>query len=232
MSDCLSSLALDRVVAGGVAPPHVATCPTCSERLASLRAAQEASRATVARLLQAAEARAAERRPARWPWLLAAAVVAASLVVLVPRGAPEEDEVRLKGSALGFFVQRGDDVKRGVSGDEFHAGDALRFSVRSGGQRFFFLVGVDANGAVAAYHPYGGERSVEVPVGREHLLPGSLVLDDAKGVEHLVGLFSDTPLSLAEVRAAITAARVDGATSGEPTLALPGSHRWVVLRKR
>jgi len=232
---CLSDLALDRVAAGDDPrpPAHLDTCERCQSRLHLFAAVGAAPVAR--RTLEAASARASRRRPAvlRLPLALAGACAAAALVFLAvrPRSHPLDDDVRIKGTSLAFFRQRGGEVAHGVSGDAFFAGDALRFVISSGSPGYFLLVGVEPSGKVVAYHPYGGSESAPIAVGREIALPGSLILDESKGVEYFGGLFSREPLKLEEVRAAVQAALARNPSLPAQGVDLPASQHWIVIRK-
>jgi len=232
---CLSDLALDRIAAGDdLRPPvHLDACERCRSRLHLFAAVGNAPVAR--RTLEIASARAAERRPSllRFPLAIAGACAAAALVFLAvrPRSHPVDDDVRIKGTSLAFFRQRGGEVAHGVSGDSFFAGDALRFVVSSGSPGYFFLVGVEPSGEVVAYHPYGGTQSAPIAVGREIALPGSLVLDESKGVEYFGGLFSREPLQLEDVRAAVRAALARKSSLPAQGIDLPASQHWIVIRK-
>ena len=132
-----------------------------------------------------------------------------------------------------FFVQRGDEVAPGVSGDPYREGDALRFAVSSDAPRHFLLVGVEESGQVSAYHPFDGDRSTPLEPGVDVALPGSLVLDDSAGAEAFVGLFTDEALEMDRVRAAVSdALAVHGELdSALESVDLPGQHRWIVIRR-
>lgn len=253
---CLSDLALDQIVAAGARPEdastHLAGCDRCRARLELLEDSSHRTAASTERLLQAALASA--RRPAlpargRWRWftprlaLTAVAVAGLASVMLVhpwSRTAPSAttpvaslDELRVKGTTLRFYVLRDGKVLPGHSGGAFRAGDALRFVVSTGAPSFFFLVGADSSGKVSAYHPFGGHASTKIAPATDVPLPGSLVLDDARGTEFFIGIFSAEPLSLGRVEAALDQAlgKRRRSSAEPPQLALPGSHHWVVIRK-
>ncbi len=256
---CLSDLALDRRVAGERAKAdqdreqqqHLDTCPRCRDRLALLEAARAQAEPEIERMLRNALARARTVEPAPAPrsgWLIwgrpalaGAALVAIALAWGVLRQDPAEttgcelpaESIRIKGVSMRFFVQRGDEVAPGVSGDRYREGDALRFVVSSDAPRFLLLVGVEESGRVSAYHPFGGERSQALAPGVDIALPGSLVLDDSSTAEAFVGLFSEAPLEVADVRVAVDEALAasPGLERALETLDLPGQHRWIVVRR-
>ncbi|MFL5442073.1 MAG: hypothetical protein ACJ79W_23225 [Myxococcales bacterium] len=236
---CLSDLALDRMVAeqdGSSA--HVHGCERCRSRLELFEAV--ATSAAVRRVVD----RVATRTPAhasffhRYRFRLrlgiagaCAAAAAIALVAVRPTSPPPPDDVRIKGTSLAFFRQRAGAVTHGVSGESFQPGDALRFVVSSGSPGYFFLVGVLPSGEVVAYHPYGGTKSVPIAGGREITLPGSLVLDESKGIEYFGGLFSPEPLALEEVRTAVRRALERDSALPAQGLDLPATQHWIVIRK-
>jgi hypothetical protein len=160
-----------------------------------------------------------------------AAAAAIAFVAVRPSSPPPPDDVRIKGTSLAFSRQRAGAVTHGVSGDSFQPGDALRFVVSSGSPGYFFLVGVLPSGEVVAYHPYGGTKSVPIAGGREITLPGSLVLDESKGIEYFGGLFSPEPLALEEVRTAVRRAFERDSALPAQGLDLPATQHWIVIRK-
>jgi hypothetical protein len=95
------------------------------------------------------------------------------------------------------------------------------------------VVGVDAVGALHVYVPWAGAASVPLAAGADVSLPGSLVLDDAPGTEHLGVLITPEPLILEAVERAIVNARSAGAPLAAALAAveLPGSQHWFELAK-
>ncbi len=254
---CLSDLALDRMVAGGEAAAdaasHLEACPRCRERLALLEQHRDDSTDLVEGLIRAArhggtrlpDLEPSEPRSSGFPMprlavaaLVVLAVTASAVWMLEQRferdGADTAaDTLRIKGSSMRFFVQRGDEVVPGVSGDRYREGDALRFTVSNDQPVFFFLVGIEESGKVSAYVPYDGERSEELPPGIDAPMPGSLVLDGSDDTEYFVGLFTAKELELAEIERAIGEARSghDAMEEALEALPLPGQHRWVIVHK-
>ena len=253
---CVSDLTLDRVVAGAAIGDelgaHLETCARCRERLELLELSRDRSADLVEDLIRAtrpggtspsAPEPASPSSGFGLPRLAVAALVllavTASAVWMLEQRigektpAPPADSLRIKGSSMRFFVQRGEDVVPGVSGERYQEGDALRFTVSNDQPIYFFLVGVEASGKVSAYVPFEGARSMALEPGIEQAMPGSLVLDGSAETEYFVGLFTAEALELAEIEAAL-----DQVYSGRETmdvaleaLPLPGQHRWVVVHR-
>lgn len=253
---CLSDLALDRLVVGGEATTaqrdHLETCERCGQRLALFEGGVDESEHAVASALGAARQRVTEAGaapPARSWWgrglprlALAGATLAALTLVLLwalepgdqPAGEPAfDDTLRIKGTTMRFFVQRGEEVVPGVSGDVYRPGDSLRFAVSNDAPKYFFLVGVEESGLVSAYVPFDGDTSLRLTPGIDQPMPGSLVLDDSPQTEYFVGLFTDTPLAFDDIVEELEAARARHGSweGGLRELDLPGQHRWVVVNK-
>jgi hypothetical protein len=217
--DCLSDLALDRLVAddGADRPHHVETCAHCAARLFSFteaRGRDETRALAIARRALSDEgARRPLRRLERWPALLlgaaSAAVVAfvvvpelSSPVSLAPR-AVESDAVRSKGIGLRVFVRRDGAVREALSGERFREGDALRLEVAASTKTHLMVIGVSESGALTVYHPFGGESAASISGSPRDVLPGSLVLDGSKETETLLVVAGHAPFSRADLESAI-----------------------------
>ncbi len=135
------------------------------------------------------------------PGLVSAlAIAAAALFFLRP---PASEGVRIKGEAhLGFDVSRGSQAFPGAPDTVVQAGDRIRFHYGSGGAETLVIVGVDATGTVQTYWPDEGDAPVGIEPG-DHVLAGSVQLDDAPGPEVFVAVFDGTP---ADVVADVVAA--------------------------
>jgi hypothetical protein len=209
---CLSDLRFDARFAGELSAPaeaamdaHVAGCARCRARHGRLLTEREQFLAERPPFAASGEAQAAARpesEPAarafarRPSWLLALAV-AALAVAFLPRArwdaAPEQE--RSKGGArIGFFIKRGEQVRRGIDGERVHARDRLRFVYTSDEPRRLLLLGIDGKGHVDVYW------SRAVAAGQEQALPSAIELDDAPGEEHLIALFCREPLDEAALR--------------------------------
>jgi Domain of unknown function (DUF4384) len=244
---CPSDLVLDEVVAGtgsrDTIAEHLAFCERCRSRLDLFESCAARTAPLVQRLLRSASRSLPPPRATVLEWLdrralrfglaagCAAAVVAVAVGLRAPPAPPSApEEVRIKGSSMRFFRQRSGEVTNGVSGDTFLPGDALRFVVASGSTGWFYLVGIEPSGKVLPYYPYGGERSVPIAGGKEITLPGSLVLDESKGTEYFLGIFSPAQLRLEQIRSAVD----EALKTGRPLprgIDVPGAQHWIVIRK-
>jgi hypothetical protein len=200
----LSAFDLDLLEMGGLsaadraqAEAHLQDCARCrAEREAAAQLRQRFSEHVLPRTLARVTQR---RRWVGWKWmpvLLAPALAAAALLFyLRPQGEPE---YAFKGGpALTVYARHGDRVWKLRDGQKLQPGDELRFVVAPAGHRYVLVASLDGAGQASIYYPFGGERSAAVASGAE--LPGSIKLDETLGRERLFALFSDEPLSTADV---------------------------------
>ena len=241
-SDCLSDFVLDEVVGGAPVSDkvggHLASCDRCRARLARLREIDSASCETVDLLVsRAMSVRPPRRTTPVWQVALAGtfAVACACALFMVSRSRPTDaDGTRGKGDSIRFYRQRDGQVVRGVSGDRFRQGDALRFVASASEDSQLLLVGIESSGKVSAYFPFGGRSSAAITAPAEVTLPGSLVLDDSPNDEFFLAVFHSSPVAVADVERALSALRAsppfDLATLRR--MSLPGRHHWIVIRRQ
>jgi hypothetical protein len=165
----------------------------------------------------------------RWNWVapLALASAVGAVVLLVRPRVPPEPAFGVKGApTLKLFVQRsspaGAEVVEVRDGDALRPGDALRFEVQPGSERFLLIASVDGEGGVTMIHPAGGAASAPLPPNERFVQPGSTVLDAARGPERAFALLSREPLSRDAVKAALAALADEGAEAIRGTHSLPG----------
>ena len=87
-------------------------------------------------------------------------------------------------------------------GQRLKAGDELRFVVTTAAAGYLSVLSVDGDLKASPFYPDTDPAANVAPLrldrsGR-HELPGGVILDDAKGTEHLVVLFSPAKFSRAE----------------------------------
>jgi Putative zinc-finger len=222
---CLSQLALDRLLAGEltaahreVIERHLAGCVRCAVRRGQREQEQRAFReswsppahagapkATID--LQPLPAGTAGRggRPrwrtavARAGTLAAAAVVLLLAWPLLRREAPETTTP--KGEHwLRYFVRdrASGAVRRGMPAENVRPGDALRFGFDpfQVGDHHVAVLGRDGAGEVSVYFPERGGTAARPPRTEDGLVPWSIVLDDEPGAEIIYALACSHPLPL------------------------------------
>lgn len=212
------------------ASAHLRTCGRCAAALAELASARQELLGTDPQGQSLAAARAilasvAERRRKAWwrlvlPLTLTPVVAAAAVLLVVSRGAlsppalaPNQNSgaarhvpgtVRAKGALLvEAFCKRGESVFPVKDGDDFVAGDRLRFAYTKDQPGVLLVFGVDDTGRVFPYYRDDVLTGVSAPPGSEVMLPESVELDAHHGWERVFALW--TPVSLGEevIRAAV-----------------------------
>ena len=207
---------------------HLHSCARCAAALADLVLARqellgadpEAQSRFAARAILA---RVAERRRKTW-WrfvLPLAPVAAAAMVLLVmSRGAfspaPSASDkisgaakhvagaVRSKGALLvDAFCKRGDSVFPVKDGDDFLAGDRLRFAYTKDQSGVLVVFGVDDTGRLFPYYRDDALAGVNAPPGSEVMLPDSVELDGHHGWERVFALWTPAPLGDEAIRTAV-----------------------------
>lgn len=193
MSDHLSALVLDEVAAGLVpAPPHLADCATCRERLATVQASRaafaqhpEAAR-VLGRLTAATPAPAVSRR--RFvPFLAAGLAAAAGLLLLVQYPSDADDGTRLKGAARVELLD-----ERGVSVTRAAVGQRLTLAVGSAGATHAVVFAEGADGSRTQLWPETGAALAPLPGGARVPL---LKLDVTPGAVTVIARFADAAVA-------------------------------------
>jgi hypothetical protein len=254
MSACPSRLALSHWEATpeGERPAelgsHLHGCVHCSaviEDISSARALllgsdpAEISRRAARTILAAARERTRKRRWLQWlaPVLLVPAAAALLLVAkpaLVDRGEGLLAGGAVKGElVVETYCKRGSRVFPAQDGQEFLAGDRLRFAYTNARSGYLLVFAVDDRGAVFPYYPEVALVGTFAEAGARVLLPGSVELDGHQGWERIFALWSETQVRDDVVRSAIAAAlaRMGNDIRRVTTLDLPVEQVSMLLRR-
>lgn len=194
---------------------HLAGCADCQGRLGELdqdarRFASELNVAAASvQILARLEAERPRRAWLRWAALaLPAAAVLAVVSLRPPTPEPEPRGPLLKGGGPSLKM-----MLKGPAGvvpvgpeQALHAGDQIQFLYHAAGHAFVVVVEVDGAGAVTALQPGEHPESWPVQASGTHVLPGSIILDEAVGPERVFAVFSDAPLPVEVVVEAVRAA--------------------------
>ena len=98
----------------------------------------------------------------------------------------EEYEVRAKGGlALHVFREQNGRASEALSGDQFHAGERLRFVADLPSDGEVRVIGVEATGALYTAWPLDAMLGTRLAHGNGIALPGAVALDDSHGRETL-----------------------------------------------
>lgn len=219
-AECLSDLALDRLLAGEPGPrwDHVNSCARCRTRLETLKQSSHVSEAWIASGVARTRRRLWWRRSMG---LVSSVAVAATLLMVMARvrPLPAPPDERLKGAelSLGVYVRRGSGVVVAAqSPAEVAPGEQIRFEITSVRPGFLGIVGLDAAGAITPYVS-GGARLRKLGAGRQ-LLDGSILLDGTLGAERLFAVLCkddrDTRELVDAARSALDRAGRDAARVG------------------
>jgi hypothetical protein len=108
--------------------------------------------------------------------------------------------VRSKGGpSIGVYVKRGEQIRRGSTGEVVVPGELLRFTYSSERPAYFALLHADATRA-SVHFPLRAEAE-KIGPGRDVPLDFSIRLDSRLGAERVYGLFCEEPIALEPVRA-------------------------------
>jgi anti-sigma factor RsiW len=206
---CPSDLAIDRLLRGeldgdrvAALRAHAATCDKCRTRIAEIEAARAAFVAAPPPLRRPA----ARRRWAARAFAGAGATLAAAaaLVLLVPGN----DGTRRKGGgqSVAFYVQHGDDVRRGQSGEQVAPGDFLQLVYSAPAPLYGAILSVDGAQRVSRYFPDGPSAGA-LPAGTSVRFPRSTRLDDVLGHETVYALLCRDAIALDPLLEALAAGR-------------------------
>ncbi|MBL8910641.1 MAG: hypothetical protein JNM17_08070 [Archangium sp.] len=221
----LSSETIDLLLLSALSAPeaneakhHIDSCESCRTRWRELNDDKARFEQFVfARTLPKVEARVAASRGSFFDRFklklliptLAVAGAAAAVVLTTGPGTQTEDDsyVGMKGFAspsFEVFAMRGAGAAFAVKDDTvLHPSDRIRFVVSPAGAKYLMVASTDGAGVFSVYHPFGAAQSHPVEGKAKVELPGAVELDDTLGAEKIVAVFSDAPITAAQVEAAL-----------------------------
>lgn len=195
---------------------HLRDCSRCCAALAQLSQQAEAYATALPQGLARLRAQLAQTRPARLQGLgrrrqtvmgvvaAAAAAACALVVVYVRQDGPVERAERPQSRYLAYrgsftvqvVAKRGEQQFMVDEQTAVQAADALRFVVMTDTPGYIVVFSLDGRHHLTPFYPDSqAERDRQpypLPRAGRHVLPGSVVLDDAPGPERLVVLFAPT----------------------------------------
>ncbi len=215
----LSELTLDRLLLGeldGVAAldAHLSECAECQEAVASARAfdAQLVLRPPMTTRETTA--------PGRWPLYAAMAAMAAAVAFVVLRAdinpdshTPPADEFRLKGGfEFQVFAHDGETSRAVHSGGEVHPDERLGFRFGAKRAGHLMVVGTDGRGDPYLCYPQNAQGASRETAAESapRDLQEAVRLDQVLGVEAIVALHCEAPLSFRDAADALKGIPVTG----------------------
>ena len=122
-------------------------------------------------------------------------LAAAFAIVLVWRGGDRGTRLKGGGRSVAFYVQHGDQLRRGQSGERVAPGDYVQLVYSGAAPLCGAILSVDGAHHVSRYFP-DGARAVALPPGSAQRFPRSTRLDDVLGHETLYALLCRDALPL------------------------------------
>lgn len=206
---CLSDLAIDRLLrdelgeeAAAAARGHVAACDHCRGRVGEI----ESARAAFLAAPPALQKRPPRRRWTRTLGTVGASLAAAAALVLFLRDGDRGTRRKGGGPNVAFYVQHGEQLRRGQSGERVAPGDYLQVVYDSDAPLYGAILSVDGAHRVSRYFP-DGPRAAALPAGSAQRIPRSTQLDDVLGHEALHVLLCRDAVALEPLEEALAADR-------------------------
>ncbi|MBN2715429.1 MAG: DUF4384 domain-containing protein [Deltaproteobacteria bacterium] len=239
---------------------HLHDCDRCTSSLSTLRqnaATYELNISTHAGALR--ESLAAETPhnaevlsfPARRKTMIAVGFAAAAAIMVLsgivfwqPKSETPSD-ISFKGAFSFTAVVKRDNRQFNISmapelqAPELQENDAIRFMIQTGHRGFVYIFNVDHKGAITSLYPFddAGRSMPALSLQRPgaHTLDGSIVLDNSKGREYFVAIFSESPFDTGVINAPLAKALIsdnkeNGDTQASTTDRLPGALKDAVVR--
>lgn len=202
---------------------HVGSCDHCTTRLRALEAERTELLATAPAEIASAQILARlerEPEPSGWrawwastSWASRAwaplVVLTLLMVYVVPRPRADDNRTKGGGPTLAMYVNRPEGPVRAEPGVALSAGAQVQFRYTASGRRYLYLVSVDGRQAITPLAPADGGLSVPIEPTGDHVLPGSIILDDAVGAERVFAFYTDVPMSFELVQTALSRALED-----------------------
>lgn len=209
---------------------HVDRCPECRQKLAEWDAldlefetkllpktAAVVTERVLAehRTLRSKHTRRFVHRPAVWAGMGMAAAATVAILLSVPflksHDAPASISAAADPTYLGdkgavgleLYCNRNDRVFRVHQGMTLLPNDQIRFVPRIPGPapQYVMVISVDSRGTISRYFPPNSNSAASIETTTT-ALPGSIILDDTPGWEHIWMLSAPEPFAFEDVRAA------------------------------
>jgi hypothetical protein len=134
---------------------------------------------------------------------LATAAAALGLWFVVARHTGDRSGTRSKGKpTISFYWKHRDVMRQGGLREVVFPGDAINFTASTDRPAFLAIISMDGAHRASVYYP-DGPMAAPLGVGRDQVLPLSVVLDGVLGLERVVGVFCDRALPVAQLEAVV-----------------------------
>lgn len=146
-----------------------------------------------------------------WKTSFACATIAAmAVILLIPR--QEQNLILSKGgTSLGFYVVRGNEIQTGRDQMKLAPDDEMKFYYSSERSEFLLLVGIEEDGALSVYYPFGGGESQPISKGSKVFLREAIRWKPHTSSEKFYAIFSEKPVSTSEIGSYIKDSRLESA---------------------
>ncbi len=127
-------------------------------------------------------------------------------------GSLNKNRSEYKGSfAFKIIAKRENSQFPVVDGSKLKAGDALRFSVTTSGSGYLLILSSDSSQQQSVIYPGHTDTLkgntfndlLKIDGDGYHVLDGSIILDDSRGFEHIIVIFSSKPFNASELKNSI-----------------------------
>lgn len=191
---------------------HCTACQTAIERL-QREQARFLKEFPPQRFMARVEQHRRSLRPPVWQGIGAATLaIAAALAVIfvLPRNDSGPPPMALKGPTFVVLRKSASMSEPEPAGRErpLRPGDAVRFAYQAPRDGYVAVINRDGTGAVSAFVPFHGSDALPWKAG-DQALPGAVELDDARGAEWMILIFSDRPFALAPILAQVQQTPLD-----------------------
>ncbi len=210
MSTC-NRLALTAYLTGDLDPKrriaierHLAACGSCRGALERMRKERDAFNARMPfdSVIEAGRRPTSARSRLIKPWYaLAAGLVLAVGALTVLQQTVDRPTYRTKGAAsIQIHVMSEDGTPDTRKDHRYLPGERIQISYSCGRRRYFMLLSIDQDGRISTYSPNASDSSIALQPGAAIPLPYSIELDEYRGAELFVAVFSSEPVALTALK--------------------------------
>jgi hypothetical protein len=176
---------------------HVATCPRCRGRRATLAVERSAFLALHPSYVATPGQVARKHKRALLGVGVITALVAVTLAALAHESAPDALPPSAAEATLGFQIERGGASELAARGQDLHPGDQVRFVYSLQAPAYLAIYGLDEHGTVRVLYPES-ELAAPARAGEHVALASTVKVDESLGQHWIFGLFCTTAFPVVE----------------------------------